>query len=74
MGTGPKISVHAQKINHMSSPYELYVKTKELINNIRTLIPEGEKLSLEMLRARKMTPATENFLYSLASVEGLAEL
>jgi hypothetical protein len=27
-----------------------------------------------MLRDRKLTPATENFLYSLASVEGLAQL
>lgn len=53
---------------------ELSVKTKELINNIKTLIPEGEKLSLEMLHARKLTPATENFLYTLASVEGLAQL
>lgn len=53
---------------------ELSVKTKELINKIKTLIPEGEKLSLEILHARKMTPATENFLYSLASVEGLAQL
>lgn len=53
---------------------ELSVKTKELINNIKTLIPEGEKLSLEMLRARKLTPATENFLYTLASAEGLAQL
>ena len=50
------------------------MKTKELIGNVKTLIPEGEKLSLEILRARKMTPATENFLYTLASVEGLAEL
>jgi hypothetical protein len=53
---------------------ELSVKTKELINNVKTLIPDGEKLSIEMLRDRKLTPATENFLYSLASVEGLAQL
>lgn len=50
------------------------MKTKELIHNIKTLIPEGEKLSLERLHARKLAPATENFLYSLASVEGLAQL
>lgn len=50
------------------------MKTRDLINNIKTLMPEGEKLTLEMLRARKMTPATENFLYTLASVEGLTQL
>ena len=50
------------------------MKTKELINNVKTLIPEGEMLTLEMLRARKMTPATETFLYTLASVEGLTQL
>ena len=36
---------------------------------------EGEaKLTLEVLRARKLTPAMEQFLYSLASAEGMTEL
>ena len=50
------------------------MKTKELINNLTTLAPEGEKLSLDILHARKLTPATENFLFNLATVEGLATL
>ena len=50
------------------------MKTLELINNLKSLSPEGEKLSLDVLHARKLTPATENFLYSLASVEGLTQL
>ena len=53
---------------------DLSVKTLELINNLKSLAPEGEKLSLDVLHARKLTPATENFLYSLASVEGLTQL
>lgn len=73
VGGGGGKGVQSKSLHVMLSQ-ELSVKTKELINNIKTLIPEGEKLSLEMLRARKLTPATENFLYSLASVEGLAQL
>ena len=61
-------------VNIYSLCQELSVKTKELISNLKTLVPDGEKLSLDMLHARKLTPATENFLYSLASVEGLTQL
>ena len=53
---------------------ELSIKTRELLNNLSSLAPEGEKITLELLHARKLTPATETFLYSLASAEGLAQL
>ncbi|XP_019849424.1 PREDICTED: protein FAM45A-like [Amphimedon queenslandica] len=53
---------------------ELSTKTKDLINNLQKLTGDDGKISLETLRARKMTPATENFLFSLAAVEGLAQL
>lgn len=52
---------------------ELSTRTKELINNLRKLAGEDGKISLEVLHSRKMTPSTENFLFSLASVEGLAQ-
>ena len=53
---------------------ELSVNTKEVLNNLSTLAPEGEKITLDILHARKLTPATETFLFSFASAEGLAEL
>lgn len=53
---------------------ELSIKTRELLNNLSSLAPEGEKITLDLLHARKLTPATETFLYSLASAEGLAQL
>jgi hypothetical protein len=59
---------------------ELSVKTRELINNLKTLAqksvgPDAEpKLTLEMLQERKLTPTMENFLYGLASAEGLVQL
>ena len=49
-------------------------KTKDLINNVKGLAPEGGKISLELLHNRKMNPATETFLFSLATAEGLTEL
>lgn len=53
---------------------ELSIKTRELITNLSNLVPEGKKISLDRLHARKMTPATENFLFAVASAEGLAQL
>ena len=60
---------------------DLTLKTRDLISNVRSLAEkaaeegEGEpKLTLEILRARKLTPAMEQFLYSLASAEGMTEL
>ena len=53
---------------------ELSSKTKELLSNIRKLAGQDGKVSIEQLRARKLTPATETFLFSVASVEGLAQL
>ncbi|XP_076467298.1 DENN domain-containing protein 10-like [Babylonia areolata] len=53
-------------------------KTRELLNNLKSLATTGENgqlsLSLETLRARKMPPATENFLFSLAACEGFVQL
>lgn len=53
---------------------EVSKKTKDLINNVKGLAPEGGKISLELLHNRKMNPATETFLFSLATAEGLTEL
>ncbi|XP_025096517.1 protein FAM45A-like isoform X2 [Pomacea canaliculata] len=57
---------------------EVASKTKELLNNLMTLATPGQdgklSLSLETLRARKMPPATENFLFSLAASEGFVQL
>ena len=53
---------------------ELSTKTKELISNLSKLAGDDDKISLETLHARKLTPATENFLYYLATIEGLAQL
>ena len=61
---------------------DLSVKTRELIANLKALVQEKaessdgatSRLTLDMLRSRKVTPAMENFLYGLASAEGLSEL
>ena len=53
---------------------EVSKKTKDLINNVKGLAPEGGKISLELLHKRKMNPATETFLFSLATAEGLTDL
>ncbi|XP_060068209.1 DENN domain-containing protein 10-like [Ylistrum balloti] len=57
---------------------EIAKKTSELLNNLKSLAVEGEdgklSITLETLRARKMNPATENFLFSLAACEGLVKL
>ena len=58
---------------HLLYTQELSIKTRELLNNLSSLAPEGEKITLDLLHARKLTPATETFLYSLASAEGLAQ-
>ena len=53
-------------------------KTKELLNNLKSLATEDEDgkayITLESLKERKMPPATENFLFSLAACEGLVKL
>lgn len=67
-------SVQDDSLSDQAVIKELSVKTRELINNLSTLVPKGEKLSLDILHARKFTPATENFLFNLATVEGLAAL
>ncbi|XP_071089986.1 DENN domain-containing protein 10-like [Haliotis cracherodii] len=56
---------------------ELAGKTKELLSNLRSLASdEGDgrlTLTLDNLKQRKMPPATENFLFSLAACEGLVK-
>ena len=52
-------------------------KTKELLNNLKSLATEEDGksyITLESLKERKMPPATENFLFSLAACEGLVKL
>ena len=66
--------VDDQDFTDQATVKELSIKTKELISNTKSLAPPGEKLTLEVLRARKMTPAQETFLYTLAAMEGFAQL
>ena len=75
-GKGEETSSVASCLNvlHLLCTQELSIKTRELLNNLSSLAPEGEKITLDLLHARKLTPATETFLYSLASAEGLAQL
>ena len=51
------------------------MKTKELLNNLRSLAVQDESgkayIMLETLRERKMPRSTENFLFNLAAAEGL---
>ncbi|KAK6178152.1 hypothetical protein SNE40_012967 [Patella caerulea] len=53
-------------------------KTKDLLNNLKSLAVEDESgkssITLETLHERKMPPATENFLFSLAVCEGFVQL
>lgn len=53
-------------------------KTKELLNNLKSLATEEDDgrayITLESLKERKMPPATENFLFSLAACEGFVKL
>ncbi|KAL3864550.1 hypothetical protein ACJMK2_006222 [Sinanodonta woodiana] len=57
---------------------ELANKTKELLNNLKSLAVMGDDgksyITLECLKDRKMPPASENFLFSLASCEGLVPM
>ncbi|XP_062518581.1 DENN domain-containing protein 10-like [Corticium candelabrum] len=54
---------------------ELAVKTREIINNLKSFADgTPPRITLELLRTRKMTPAMENFLFNLASAEGLVQL
>ncbi|XP_005105764.1 DENN domain-containing protein 10 [Aplysia californica] len=56
---------------------EIANKTKDLLNNLKSLATENEDgkltLSLETLKERRMPPATENFLFSLAASEGFVK-
>lgn len=51
------------------------MKTREIINNLKSFADgTPPRITLELLRTRKMTPAMENFLFNLASAEGLVQL
>ncbi len=51
------------------------MRTKELLGNLRSLAIPGDDgkpvITLETLKAKKLPAATENFLFNLASSEGL---
>lgn len=53
-------------------------KTKDLLNSLKSLASEDEdgklSLTLETLKERKMPPAVQNFLFSLAASEGFVRL
>ncbi|KAG1655698.1 Protein FAM45A [Nymphon striatum] len=57
---------------------EISSKTRELINNIKSLGTEFEDekklITLEGLKERKLAPATENFLFNFAVAENLVAL
>jgi hypothetical protein len=53
---------------------DVATKTKELLNNLKSLAGEDGTIALESLKERKMPPATENFLFNLAACEGLVQL
>lgn len=62
------------EVNQQQVIKEIATKTKELLNNLKSLADEDGSISLESLKERKMPPATENFLFSLAACEGLVKL
>lgn len=49
----------------------LAMKTKTLVDTLKTLGTDGG-VSLEQIRARKMNPAMESFLWNVANAEGFA--
>lgn len=58
---------------------EINVKTRELLTNLKSLasvkISEDKYvITLEMLRAKKLNPITENFLFNLAVAENIMML
>ena len=63
---------------HVFTLQDISNKTKDLLNNLKSLATtedDGKQyLTLESLKERKMPPATENFLFSLAACEGLVKL
>ncbi|XP_033114866.1 DENN domain-containing protein 10-like [Anneissia japonica] len=58
---------------------EISVKTKELINNLKSLgevVDEDDtpSISMDILKGKNLPPATQNFLYNLAAAEGFLQL
>ncbi|XP_022086595.1 protein FAM45A-like [Acanthaster planci] len=71
-------SAQDETVSNKQTIVDISNKTMELINNLKSLSDSGPdgtgKVSIEALRERKMPPATENFLFSLAAAEGLAQV
>ena len=65
-------------VSYLFSLQDISNKTKDLLNNLKSLATtedDGKQyITLESLKERKMPPATENFLFSLAACEGLVKL
>ncbi|XP_060599901.1 DENN domain-containing protein 10-like [Ruditapes philippinarum] len=61
-------------INQQQVIKDVATKTKELLNNLKSLAGEDGTIALESLKERKMPPATENFLFNLAACEGLVQM
>ena len=71
--------VHSMAVRSITVSFsfqELSVKTKDLINNLKKLAVPTEdggkaKITLETLKQRKLNAVVENFLFNLATAEGL---
>ena len=55
---------------------ELSNKTKDLVNNLKKLAVKPEeggkaRITIETLKQRKLSAVVENFLFNLATAEGL---
>ena len=48
------------------------MKTEELLKSLKSLGAEGQ-VSLADIRARRMNPAMESFLWGVATAEGFAK-
>ena len=56
---------------------ELTRRTKEIINNLKSLDEENgdnPDISLELLQSKNLTAVMQSFLFNLASAEGLVRL
>jgi len=68
-------SKHLFNITHGVLMQEIADKTRELLNNLKTLgttdADGNVSISAEQLREKRLPRATENFLLGLAAAEGL---
>ena len=58
--------------HRVATPQALAVKTEELLKSLKSLGAEGQ-VSLADIRARRMNPAMESFLWGVATAEGFAK-